>query len=83
MNEIDKVDLEQMDTHNNNYGNRTTSNGVIPVVPNPSNRFTGRTEVIAEPRRHFSNARVSAFNGTDGCTVDGDVLISVSSIIMM
>ena len=78
MNEIDKVNLEQMDTHNNNY-----SDGIIPVMPNATNRFTGRTEVIAEPRRHFSNARVSAFNGTDGCMVDGEVLISVSSIIMM
>ena len=60
MNEIDKVDLEQMDTHNNNYGNRMTSDGVIPVMPNPSHRFTGRTEVIAELRRHFSNAHPSA-----------------------
>jgi hypothetical protein len=49
------VDLEQMHIHNNDYGNRTTSNGVIPLMPNPSNRFTGRTEVIAKLKRHFSN----------------------------
>ena len=35
------------------YGNRTTSDGVIPLMPNPSNRFTGRTEVIAKLRMHF------------------------------
>ena len=43
-----------MHIHNNNYSNRTTSNGVIPLMPNPSNRFTGRTEVIAELKKHFS-----------------------------
>ena len=37
----------------NNYGNRTTSDGVIPLMPNPSTRFTGRTEVIAKLKRHF------------------------------
>ncbi|KIK05841.1 hypothetical protein K443DRAFT_90526 [Laccaria amethystina LaAM-08-1] len=43
----------------NNYSNRTTSNGVIPLIPNPSNRFTGRTEVIAELKRHFFNTNDS------------------------
>ena len=38
----------------NNYGNRTTSDGVIPLMPNPSNRFTGRTEVIAKLKKHFA-----------------------------
>ena len=38
---------------NNNYGNRMMSDGVIPLMPNPSNRFTGRTEVIAKLKRHF------------------------------
>ena len=36
------------------HGNRTSSDGVIPLVPNPSTRFTGRTEVIAKLKRHFS-----------------------------
>ena len=43
-----------------NYGNRTTFDGVIPLMPNPSNRFTGRTEVIAKLGRHFSNINDSA-----------------------
>ncbi|KIJ95578.1 hypothetical protein K443DRAFT_108573, partial [Laccaria amethystina LaAM-08-1] len=34
---------------------RTMSDGVIPLVPNPSNRFTGQTEVITKLRSHFSN----------------------------
>ena len=37
----------------NNYGNKTTFDGVIPLMPNPSNRFTGRTEVIAKLKKHF------------------------------
>ena len=37
----------------NNYGNRATSDGVIPLMPNPSTRFTGRTEVLATLKRHF------------------------------
>ena len=49
-----------MHVHNINNRNRTTSDGVIPLVPNPSNRFTGRTEVIAKLKRHFSNAGDSA-----------------------
>jgi len=40
--------------HNNYYGNRMTSDGVIPLMPNPSNRFTGHTEVIAKLKKHFS-----------------------------
>ena len=55
MNQTNSVDLEQMHIHNSNYDNRTTSDGVIPLMPNPSNRFTGRTEVIAKLERHFSN----------------------------
>jgi Holliday junction resolvasome RuvABC ATP-dependent DNA helicase subunit len=49
--QTESVDLGQM--HINNYGNRTTSDGVIPLMPNPSNRFTGRTEVIAKLKKHF------------------------------
>jgi Holliday junction resolvasome RuvABC ATP-dependent DNA helicase subunit len=52
------VDLWQM--HINNINNRTTSDGVITLMPNPSNRFTGRTEIIAKLKRHFSNANNSA-----------------------
>jgi Holliday junction resolvasome RuvABC ATP-dependent DNA helicase subunit len=52
------ADLGQM--HINNYGNRTTSDGVVPLVPNPSNRFTGRTEVIAKLKRYFFNPNDSA-----------------------
>ena len=44
------LDLLQINIHNH-YGNRTT--GVIPLVPNPSTRFTGRTEVIAKLKSHF------------------------------
>ena len=46
------LDLLQINIHNN-YSNRTTSDGVIPLMPNPSIRFTGRTEVIAKLKRHF------------------------------
>ena len=37
----------------NNYGSRMVSDGVIPLMPNPSTRFTGRTEVIAKLKSHF------------------------------
>ncbi|KIJ97505.1 hypothetical protein K443DRAFT_681453 [Laccaria amethystina LaAM-08-1] len=40
-----------MHIHN---GNRTTSDGVIPLMPNPSNRFTGRIEAIAKLKKYFS-----------------------------
>ena len=36
------------------------SDGVIPIMPNPSNRFTGCTEVIAKLKGHFSNGDDSA-----------------------
>ena len=45
--------LMQMQIYNINNGYRMTSDGVIPLMPNPSNRFTGRTEVIAKLKRHF------------------------------
>jgi hypothetical protein len=53
------LDLLQTNVHNN-YGDRTMSDGVIPLTPNPSNRFTGRTEVIAELKMHFLNTSNSA-----------------------
>ncbi|KIJ99450.1 hypothetical protein K443DRAFT_679961, partial [Laccaria amethystina LaAM-08-1] len=35
-------------------GNRTTSDAVIPIKPNSSIRFTGRTDVLAELKGHFT-----------------------------
>ena len=49
--------LLQINIH---IGNRTMSDGVIPLTPNPSNRFTGRTEVITRLKCHFSNTNDSA-----------------------
>lgn len=46
------LDLLQVNIHNN-YGDRTTSEGVISLMPNPSTRFTGRTEAIAKLKRYF------------------------------
>ena len=46
------LDLLQINIHKN-YGNRTTPDGAIPLKPNPSIWFTGRTEVIAKLKRHF------------------------------
>ncbi|KIK05011.1 hypothetical protein K443DRAFT_675478, partial [Laccaria amethystina LaAM-08-1] len=57
-------------------GNRTMSDGVIPLMPNPSNRFTGRTEVIAKLKGHFSSSEEKvlpvAWNG--GYWKDSDLL---------
>jgi hypothetical protein len=39
----------------NNYDNRMSSQGAIPLMPNSSNRFTGRTKVITQLKRHFFN----------------------------
>ena len=41
------LDLLQVNIH----GNRAT--GVIPLMPNPSTRFTGRTEAIVKLKAHF------------------------------
>jgi Holliday junction resolvasome RuvABC ATP-dependent DNA helicase subunit len=60
VNQTDSVDLGQMHVYYNSYGNRILSDGVIPLMPKPSNRFTGRTEVIAKLEKHFSNANSSA-----------------------
>ncbi|KIK04759.1 hypothetical protein K443DRAFT_675539 [Laccaria amethystina LaAM-08-1] len=35
-------------------GNRTTSDATIPVKPNSSIRFTGRTDVLAKLKEHFT-----------------------------
>ena len=45
--------LDLLQIIHNNYGDRTTSDGAFPLMPNPSTRFTGRTEVIAKLKRHF------------------------------
>ena len=37
----------------NNFFNRAFD-GVIPLMPNPSNLFTGRTDIIAKLKKHFS-----------------------------
>ena len=49
-----------MHIHNSDSGNKMTSDVVIPLKPNPSNRFTGRTEIIAKLKRHFSDTNDSA-----------------------
>ena len=53
------LDLLQINVHNN-YGDRTTSDGVMTLMPNPSSRFTGRTEVIDKLKTHFFNTNDSA-----------------------
>ena len=43
---------------NNSFGDKAISNAVIPLVPNPSTRFTGRTEIIAKLKEHlFANPK--------------------------
>ena len=54
------MNIGQMHIHNSNSGNKMTSDGVIPLKPNPSNRFTGRTEIITKLKRHFSDTNDSA-----------------------
>ena len=46
------MNLLQINIHND-Y--RTTLDGVIPLMPNASNQFTGRTEIIAKLWNHFFN----------------------------
>lgn len=48
--------LNATTTINYNYSNRATSDAVIPLKPNSSTRFTGRTEVIAKLKDHFIGA---------------------------
>ena len=54
-----QADLSQINIYNNS-GDRAISDAIIPIVPNPSTRFTGRTEIIAKLKEHFSA------NPTDG-----------------
>ena len=46
------VDLLQI---NYNVVNATTSDAVIPLKPNSSTRFTGRTDIIAKLKEHFTS----------------------------
>ena len=52
--------LDLLQININNYGNRTMSDRVIPLMPNLSNRFTGCIQVIAELKTHFFNTNDSA-----------------------
>ena len=54
-----QADLSQINIYNNS-GDRLISDAVIPIVPNPSTRFTGRAEIIAKLKEHFS------INSNDG-----------------
>ena len=39
---------------NTSDGNRAASDAVIPVKPNSSIRFTGRTDTLAQLKEHFT-----------------------------
>ena len=45
--------LTQINYHTS-AGNRATSDAAIPVKPNSSIRFTGRTNVLAKLKEHFT-----------------------------
>ena len=60
VNQSDTVDFAQMHNYNISHGDRMTSDAVIPLMPNPSNHFTGWTEVITKLKKHFSNTHDSA-----------------------
>jgi len=51
--QADGIDLLQINIYNN-FDNRATSDAVIPLVPNLSTQFTGRTEIITKLKEHFS-----------------------------
>ena len=40
--------------YNLHLGHRMTSSAAIPLMPNPSTRFTGRTEILAKLRDYFA-----------------------------
>ena len=44
----------QINNINYNFGDGATSDATIPLIPNPSTRFTGRADVIAKLKDHFS-----------------------------
>jgi len=45
--------LEQIN-YNTSASNRTISDAAIPVKPNSSIRFTGRTDVLTKLKEHFT-----------------------------
>ena len=47
------MNFRQINIHNT-FGDKAISDAVMPLVPNPSTRFTGRTEIIAKLKEHFS-----------------------------
>ena len=50
-------DLLQINIHN---GSKTTSDEIIPLMPNSSIRFTGQMVVIDQLKRHFSKTNDTA-----------------------
>ena len=46
--------MDRLQIIQNNFDNRPTSNGIIPLMPNSSSRFTGRKDIIAKLKEHFS-----------------------------
>jgi len=54
--QADGVDVLQINNNNylNIFGDNTISDASIPLVPNPSTRFTGRADIIAKLKEHFS-----------------------------
>ena len=47
MEQIDGVDFLQINNYNI-FSDKAIFDAVIPLLPNPSTRFTGRTEIIAK-----------------------------------
>jgi Holliday junction resolvasome RuvABC ATP-dependent DNA helicase subunit len=52
--QADCVESKQINI--NNFGNRRTTNTVIPLMPNPSIRFTGQAAIIARLKELFLNS---------------------------
>ena len=59
MERIDGMDFLQINNYNI-FGDKAIFDAVMPLVPNPSTRFTGRTEITAKLKEHFS---VNSNNG--------------------
>ena len=53
MERIDGMDFLQINNYNI-FGDKAISDAVMPLVPNVSTRFTGRTEIIGKLKEHFS-----------------------------
>ena len=51
--QADGLHFSQINNYSN-FGNKATSDAVISLVPNPSTRFIGRTDIIAKLKDHFS-----------------------------